>query len=122
MKSHGNLKSCTCQVDSRWTVKVSFFGLQALTEVDKVHGAEDERNYSQLLWTAPELLHLGDKAPSGGTDKGDVYGFGIMLQEILFRNTPFYDSEEIAEGTMFVCHISDLKCSVDPFAESPQKM
>ena len=102
LKSHGNLKSNTCQVDSRWTVKVSFFGLQALTEVDKVHGSEDERNYSQLLWTAPELLLLGDKAPSGGTDKGDVYGFGIMLQEILFRNTPFYDSEEIAEGAL-VC-------------------
>ena len=60
---------------------------------------EDERNYSDLLWVAPELLRMGGAAPTGGARKGDVYSFGIMLQEILFRNSPFFDSEVPAEGT-----------------------
>ncbi|KAI0237466.1 hypothetical protein LSAT2_012004 [Lamellibrachia satsuma] len=92
LKSHGNLKSYTCLVDSRWTVKVSFFGLHSLTRVATLDCAEDESKYAELQWTAPELLRMCGLAPPGGTDKGDVYSFGIMLQEILFRNTPFFYS------------------------------
>ncbi len=41
------------------------------------------------LWTAPELLR--DVNPSAaGTVKGDVYSFGIIVQEIQLRNGPFY--------------------------------
>ncbi|KAI0235252.1 Atrial natriuretic peptide receptor 1, partial [Lamellibrachia satsuma] len=92
LKSHGNLKSYTCLIDSRWTVKVSFFGLHSLTSVATLDCAEDESKYAELLWTAPELLRICGVASPGGTDKGDVYSFGIMLQEILFRNTPFFYS------------------------------
>lgn len=41
-----------------------------------------------MFWTAPELLR--DLAPPrNGTQKGDVYSFAIILQEILFRAPPF---------------------------------
>ncbi|VDL98237.1 unnamed protein product [Schistocephalus solidus] len=49
-----------------------------------------------LLWTAPELL----REPIRGTiatQKGDVYSFGIILQEILCCSEPFPDCDLSAE-------------------------
>ena len=41
------------------------------------------------LWTAPELLRMHNPPPEG-TQKGDVYSFAIICQEIIYRNGPFW--------------------------------
>ena len=54
-------------------------------------------NYSDMLWTAPEILR--DKyAPKRGTQEGDVYSFAIILYEIHGRNGPFGDLEISPKG------------------------
>uniref|UniRef100_A0A8C6SD81 Guanylate cyclase n=1 Tax=Neogobius melanostomus TaxID=47308 RepID=A0A8C6SD81_9GOBI len=84
---HGNLKSSNCVVDSRFVLKITDYGLSSFrtsSENDDSHAL-----YAKKLWTAPELL-IYDRHPPQGTQKGDVYSFGIILQEIALRNGPFY--------------------------------
>jgi len=45
--------------------------------------------YRDLLWTAPELLRMTQR-PTNGTQKGDVYSFAIILQEISYRAPPYF--------------------------------
>jgi len=50
-----------------------------------------------MLWTAPEILVERNKADGAfvrGTQKGDVYSFAIIVQEILYRKGPFYVDDE----------------------------
>uniref|UniRef100_A0AAV2J151 Guanylate cyclase n=1 Tax=Knipowitschia caucasica TaxID=637954 RepID=A0AAV2J151_KNICA len=84
---HGNLKSSNCVVDSRFVLKITDYGLSSFrssSENDDTHSL-----YAKKLWTAPELL-IYDQHPPQGSQKGDVYSFGIILQEIALRNGPFY--------------------------------
>ena len=47
---------------------------------------------TENLWTAPEHLYNRDFPRSKA---GDVYGFGIILQEIVTRNLPFGMYEDL---------------------------
>jgi len=42
-----------------------------------------------LQWTAPELLRMHNRPPNG-TQKADVYSFGIICQEIVYRSGVFF--------------------------------
>ncbi|XP_040276575.1 atrial natriuretic peptide receptor 2 [Bufo bufo] len=84
---HGNLKSSNCVVDSRFVLKITDYGLasfRSTCDAEDVYAL-----YAKKLWTAPELLRMG-RPPPQGTQKGDVYSFGIILQEIALRNGAFY--------------------------------
>jgi hypothetical protein len=87
--SHGRLSSANCLVDSRWALKVSGFGLHNFrTPPEEI---DEYAHYRDLLWMAPELLRLpDDQRPPNGTQKGDVYSFAIVLQEIIYRALPYF--------------------------------
>lgn len=94
LRSHGNLKSSNCVVDSRFVLKITDFGLHELRTYDE---NEDEDSYShwrRKLWTAPELLRQW-KPPLEGTPKGDIYSFAIILHEIVVRQGAFYLGPDI---------------------------
>ncbi|XP_063076964.1 guanylyl cyclase C [Engraulis encrasicolus] len=70
---HGRLKSTNCVVDNRMVVKITDFGFRTIL----VPGRD--------LWTAPEHLRK-----EGISQKGDVYSFAIIAQEIMLRRCTFY--------------------------------
>ncbi|XP_036408707.1 heat-stable enterotoxin receptor [Megalops cyprinoides] len=73
---HGRLKSTNCVVDNRMVVKITDFGCNSILYPGKE------------LWTAPEHLRKG-----GISQKGDVYSFAIIAQEILLRRCTYYTKE-----------------------------
>ncbi|KAL0892719.1 hypothetical protein ABMA27_014436 [Loxostege sticticalis] len=88
--SHGNLTSSNCLVDSRWVLQICDYGLHNLKS--GCADAEDAlRMERRMLWRAPEFLR-DPNPPSRGSQKGDVYSFGIILYEILGRNGPWGDT------------------------------
>lgn len=57
----------------------------------------------ELLWVAPELLaeHITNLIPA--TQKGDVYSFAIVLEEIVVRGGPyeFVKNDLTTQGKLF---------------------
>lgn len=83
---HGHLKSTNLVVDSRFNVNICDYGLRSVYSQIKTN--EEDFNPRNLFWTAPE--HLRERFPTKtGSKKGDVYSFGIILQEIICRTGPF---------------------------------
>ncbi|RWS01832.1 atrial natriuretic peptide receptor 1-like isoform X3, partial [Dinothrombium tinctorium] len=84
IKSHGNLKSSNCVVDSRFVLKITDFGLHSLRGSD-----ENDNEDSYVHWKPPEILRHHNP-PVEGTQKGDVYSFALIMHEIVYRQGPFY--------------------------------
>lgn len=77
---HRDLKSPNLLVDRSWNIKIADFGLSAL----KTDASSDSQ--VSLLWTAPEILL---KLPRCYSEKSDIYSFGMVLWELMSRQTPF---------------------------------
>ncbi|XP_029086325.1 atrial natriuretic peptide receptor 1 isoform X1 [Monodon monoceros] len=84
--SHGNLKSSNCVVDGRFVLKITDYGLESFRDPEPEQG---HTLYAKKLWTAPELLRMASP-PARGSQAGDVYSFGIILQEIALRSGVFH--------------------------------
>uniref|UniRef100_A0A4W6DBB1 Guanylate cyclase n=1 Tax=Lates calcarifer TaxID=8187 RepID=A0A4W6DBB1_LATCA len=121
--SHGKLKSSNCVVDNRFVLKITDYGLSSFrSESDS--GKDAHAYYAQRLWMAPELLRMESPTPQG-TQKGDVYSFGIILQEVALRRGAFYlegdplSPKEIVDRVVlgeWPC----LRPTVDPQSHSPE--
>lgn len=61
------------------------------------------RPLPERLWTAPELLR--DAAlERRGSFRGDIYGIGIIMQEVICRSGPYCMLGLPPEGTAPQCH------------------
>ena len=49
----------------------------------------------ELLWIAPELLPVTEVPGTPSSQKGDVYSFGIILEEIVTRAGPFEQARQL---------------------------
>ncbi|KAL4327724.1 hypothetical protein AHAS_Ahas13G0128700 [Arachis hypogaea] len=84
---HRDIKSSNILLDSKWTAKVSDFGLSLM-------GPEDEESHLSLLaagtvgYMDPEYYRLQML-----TTKSDVYSFGVVLLEILSGHKAIHKNE-----------------------------
>jgi len=58
IKSHGNLKSSNCVVDSRFVLKLTDFGLPTLRAHNDLQAAEDAYIYYKGSTVVPELSFM----------------------------------------------------------------
>ncbi|XP_057663758.1 retinal guanylyl cyclase 2 isoform X2 [Diorhabda carinulata] len=86
IKVHGYLTSRNCVIDARWVLKIADYGLPAFYEAQGI--PPPNKTARELLWTAPELLRHSSLRKKG-TQAGDVFSFGIILQEVVVRGEPF---------------------------------
>ncbi|XP_076366597.1 atrial natriuretic peptide receptor 1-like isoform X3 [Tachypleus tridentatus] len=108
IRSHGNLKSSNCVVDSRFVLKITDIGLHALRTSDENENGESYAYWRKKLWTAPEILRMSNPAPEG-TQKGDVYSFAIIAHEVVVRQGPFYLGEMDLSPKEIISRVKESK-------------
>uniref|UniRef100_A0A6P7GTR8 Atrial natriuretic peptide receptor 1 n=1 Tax=Diabrotica virgifera virgifera TaxID=50390 RepID=A0A6P7GTR8_DIAVI len=88
--SRGSLKDVLDNKDIKldWNFRMSL-----INDIVKVGIFFKHHNY-KMLWVAPELIPLDTNPVLLPTQKGDVYSFGIILEEIILRAGPFQSARE----------------------------
>eukprot|EP00727_Mastigamoeba_balamuthi_P012937 m51a1_g8266 putative serine threonine kinase (1615) ;mRNA; r:28556-34364 len=83
---HRDLKSSNILLNKKWDVKLSDFGLAAIKSTSKTMTV-----CGTVAWMAPEVLVSSDYS-----EKSDVYGFAMVMYEILTRHYPFLGTQVMA--------------------------
>ncbi|XP_048580379.1 atrial natriuretic peptide receptor 2-like [Nematostella vectensis] len=102
---HGRLKSSNCLIDSRWVCKIGDWGLGELrSSLERLPQRKRSTTVrADMLWAAPERIHDG-KLDIAGSQKGDVYSYGIIFQEIATRGSPYCMFKDLTpNGTSSLC-------------------
>ena len=93
LQFHGHLTSEFCLIDDRWQIKVAYYGPKSLRNNDKyvvkgrrVVRKEIQSFFSEMLWTAPELLRANNNV---GSQEGDIYSLGIIGSELVTRKSVY---------------------------------
>ncbi len=92
---HSQLRSSKCVLDSRWTCKITGYGVNYMEHLDDALGYNLVEDSRKLLWTAPEILQDNrdmlwtSKSKQLILWKADVYSFAIIMQEVIFEKAPF---------------------------------
>ncbi|CAJ0565140.1 unnamed protein product, partial [Mesorhabditis spiculigera] len=120
---HGSLTPWACLIDRNWMVKLTDYGIAnplerwekqgaIATETLKEGAGEGKSGALQktsVLYNAPELLRNRESNKRRGMDQnwvkqssarrqsGDIYAFGMVMYEILYRSLPFPSTASIDE-------------------------
>jgi len=112
---HGRLSSSNCIINERFTVKLAGYGIR---EFYKQVNQNKVFNSRKLFWTAPEHLRQSDPFLSG-SQKGDIYSFSIIIQEIITRTGPFESIERLGRKRVHLEPDEILDrlriCTIPPF-------
>lgn len=110
LKQHGMLNSKCVLVTDRWQLQIQYYGMSAIKRATR-RSEKDSCMFSlnyilifsinliDALWTAPEILRNRGQNYVG-TQKGDIYSFGILCSEIVTRKPAWNikDCVETEEG------------------------
>uniref|UniRef100_A0A0N4ZDC3 Guanylate cyclase n=1 Tax=Parastrongyloides trichosuri TaxID=131310 RepID=A0A0N4ZDC3_PARTI len=122
---HGSLTSWCCLIDRNWMVKITDYAVanpierwtkQGMIEAESVKDGDNKAasmQKSYILYCSPETLKATEsnkrrnmeqdwvKQTSARKQSSDIYSFGIVMYEILYRGLPFPDDlniDELSEG------------------------
>uniref|UniRef100_A0AAR2JHP5 non-specific serine/threonine protein kinase n=1 Tax=Pygocentrus nattereri TaxID=42514 RepID=A0AAR2JHP5_PYGNA len=83
---HRDMKSNNIFLHEGWTVKIGDFGLA--TVKSRWSGSQQvEQPSGSILWMAPEVIRMQD--PNPYTFQSDVYGYGVVLFELMSGTLPY---------------------------------
>ncbi|TSR04288.1 Serine/threonine-protein kinase A-Raf [Bagarius yarrelli] len=83
---HRDLKSNNIFLHEGWTVKIGDFGL-ATVKYRWSGSQQVEQPSGSILWMAPEVIRMQD--PNPYTSQSDVYGYGVVLFELMSGTLPY---------------------------------
>ncbi|CAB3399607.1 unnamed protein product [Caenorhabditis bovis] len=129
---HGFLNTSNCMVDVNWVLKLSNFGISNIMadlldkNIIKGETVPPLVSYSQYIWFAPEHMkeydESGKKPPRllRGSMEGDMYSFGLVIWQMIFRTDPFLSGSPVERPTQSlvkdIIH-NDLKPDLTPNGE-----
>ena len=120
---HGHLKGSCCLVDMTWKVKITDWHntkFRAVTQNEDLTRYDFENNNTDdtvnpLFWVAPELI----KFKRYPTNEGDVYSFGIVMQELFSKADPYAElilpPKEILAAILSCCLRPKFAENMPPF-------
>ncbi|KAI3444014.1 hypothetical protein Pfo_000679 [Paulownia fortunei] len=85
---HRDVKASSVYLDSNLEPRLSDFGLAKIFG----NGIEDEIARGSPGYVPPEFLHPESSSPKAPTPKSDVYGFGVILFELVTGKKPVEDA------------------------------
>ncbi|KAF0990155.1 hypothetical protein HZS_8114 [Henneguya salminicola] len=87
---HSRLKSSNCVISSRWSAKITDFGISRIRSIHDEIEKNDDFIFKNNLYHAPEYQRApNQKFPLEQLKAHDVYSFSIIIQECLTRSPPW---------------------------------
>uniref|UniRef100_A0A7E4ZQW9 guanylate cyclase n=1 Tax=Panagrellus redivivus TaxID=6233 RepID=A0A7E4ZQW9_PANRE len=117
IQSHGRLKTSNCVVDDQLVLKITDFSLAEIRSMEdsSLLNLDEHSFFLKQLGIAPELLRMEIRPPKG-TQSGDVYSFGIILHEVLYRHGIFYRGEDEYSSTKEIAaNVYKIILNTSPF-------